>query len=92
MNPFATPVRYWMFQDRIPVGLDEGHVMVGATVHAETGEPLTAVRVFGAPLCELAGNLIAEYCLTELETVELAQRLLGMETWFRPEGLEPPTG
>lgn len=87
MNPFATPVRYWTFQDRTPIGLDEGHVMVGGAVHAETRERLTAVRVFD----NNAPELVSELWLTELETVELAERLLGMESYYHPARPEPRT-
>jgi hypothetical protein len=34
-------------------------------------------------------ELVAEYWLTESETVELAERLLGMEGYYRPEKPEP---
>jgi hypothetical protein len=80
MNPLATSALCFSFAASVPTAVEPGHITVGGAVHAETRQRLTSVRVFsdGAP------ELISELWLTELETVELAQRLLAMESWFRP--------
>lgn len=86
MNPLATSALCFSFASSIPVGLDEGHITVGGAVHAETGERLTSIRMFADDPPELIG----EYWLTERETLELVQRLLGMESWFCPVETESP--
>lgn len=89
MNPFATSLRFWSFRDRVLTGLEQGHISVGAATHAETGERLTAIRVF-----QDGGSreLVSEYWLTADETQDLAARLLGMEPWFSSEGADDSAG
>jgi len=80
MNPFATSALCFSFTASLPTALVPGHISVGGAVHAETGERLTSLRVISDDTPEI----VSELWLTEEETVDLAQRLLGMEPWFRP--------